>query len=337
MNFGIYTLANDVVYDQLVALLNSIDVNINSDCPVCIIPYNDQIDKVKQEIKKRSNVTLFDNYEYLKEWDNFVKEIWQVHPKAKESKFSRPPWYQGFVHRKFASFNGNFDNFVFFDADSLAMKPIENILKKLESYDLVFDDWEHSKRGESTEVNVAAVADYLNCNESDIYPQLHCDSFFGSKRGLFDTEKLNNLKEIVIEAQVKGVRHRAWWSTSALFGYLTLLTNYSMFNFTLSPDPQDRTGNCADSDPFINQGNVLYNQEGSKPIHRIHYMNYSSAGFARLCQGEDVNIRYRDIFLHYRFLYEKEQKPRELKPVNLVTKAHRKVNNLSNKIKRSLG
>ncbi|WP_375539518.1 hypothetical protein [Planktothrix sp. FACHB-1365] len=35
---GIYTLANDVVFDQLVALLNSIEVNISPDIPVCVIP-----------------------------------------------------------------------------------------------------------------------------------------------------------------------------------------------------------------------------------------------------------------------------------------------------------
>ena len=35
---GIYTLANDRVFDQLVALLNSIEVNISPDIPVCVIP-----------------------------------------------------------------------------------------------------------------------------------------------------------------------------------------------------------------------------------------------------------------------------------------------------------
>lgn len=33
---GIYTLANDVVLDQLVALLNSIERNVGKDIPVCV-------------------------------------------------------------------------------------------------------------------------------------------------------------------------------------------------------------------------------------------------------------------------------------------------------------
>jgi hypothetical protein len=32
---GIYTLANDKAFDQLVALLNSIEANYSEDAPVC--------------------------------------------------------------------------------------------------------------------------------------------------------------------------------------------------------------------------------------------------------------------------------------------------------------
>ena len=63
--FGIYTLANDVVYDQLVALLNSIEVNISPDIPVCVIPYDERLNQVKLEVNSRKNVTLFDNWELL--------------------------------------------------------------------------------------------------------------------------------------------------------------------------------------------------------------------------------------------------------------------------------
>jgi hypothetical protein len=33
---GVYTLANDVVFDQLVALLNSIEKNVSPDIPVSV-------------------------------------------------------------------------------------------------------------------------------------------------------------------------------------------------------------------------------------------------------------------------------------------------------------
>ncbi|MBW4452507.1 MAG: hypothetical protein KME55_07310 [Nostoc indistinguendum CM1-VF10] len=88
---------------------------------------------------------------------------------------------------------------------------------------------------------------------------------------------------------------------------MTWKSNFPLFNFTLSPNGQDRTGNCANSDPFVNIDNVLYNQDELKPIHCIHYMNYSSSDFAHLSQGEDVKICYRDEFLYYRFLKEPQK------------------------------
>ena len=69
---GIYTLANDNVYNQLVALLNSIEVNIGVDIPVCVIPYNSSLNLVKAEVDKRNNVTLFDDIEAIAYWENFA-------------------------------------------------------------------------------------------------------------------------------------------------------------------------------------------------------------------------------------------------------------------------
>jgi hypothetical protein len=106
-NEGIYILANDIVYDQLVALLNSIDQNIGLHIPICVIPYDNRLTKVIKEIESRPNVTLFDNLSVLEKWDKFIEEIWEHHPRAKEPKYKRPNWYKGFVHRKFCAFQGN--------------------------------------------------------------------------------------------------------------------------------------------------------------------------------------------------------------------------------------
>lgn len=330
---GIYTLANDTVYDQLVALLNSIEKNIGNHIPVCVIPYNDQLSKVKLEIQSRPNVTLFSNFSVIKQWDDFINDVWEAHPRAKDPKYLRPGWYKGFVHRKFAAFEGEFERFVFFDADSLAMKPIDDVFERLEKTDLVFNDWEHSKRGDKPEVIPEKLAEKLNCPVADIYPQFHCDSFFGSKYGLFNGEVLARLKNFLIDDQaIQCVRDRCWWSTSALFSIMTIKENCSFFNFTQSENAQERTGNCADADPFIYKDGVLYNEQGLKPLHRIHYMNYPSIGFTRLCQGEAVNIRYADTFLDYRFLKDPSQKPQTLKPPSSLTKMNRELNKIIKKV-----
>jgi hypothetical protein len=84
----------------------------------------------------------------------------------------------------------------------------------------------------------------------------------------------------------------------------------------------------------VNIDNVLYNEQGQKPIHRIHYMEYSSQDFANLCKGIDANICYKDVFLHYRFLKNPEQKPSQLKPPSAFSKMTRQLQKAMGKMKR---
>lgn len=334
---GIYTLANDVVYDQLVALLNSIEANVNPDIPVCVIPYDERIDRVKQELHSRPNVTLFENWDSIGRWEEFAHQVWAAHPRTSQTRLSRPKWYQGHLQRKFAAFDGLFDKFVFYDADSLAMKPLNDVFEKLDNYDFVFDDWEHVKPEPVAALNISVIESSGLYKEADIRPKIHCGSFFGSKRGFFDATELSRLKEQLIEKrEVEWINGHGWWDDVFLFNYLTLRCDRPLFNFTLSPNGQDRTGNCADADPFVNVDNVLYNEQGLKPIHRLHYMNYSSRDFARLCKGEDVDIRYKDVFLYYRFLKQPELKPKELKPPSLFVKSNRNLQTVIQKIKRTI-
>jgi hypothetical protein len=62
-------------------------------------------------------------------------------------------------------------------------------------------------------------------------------------------------------------------------------------------------------------------------------MNYSSKDFARLCEGYDADIRYKDEFLYYRFLKNPEQKPKQLKPLTLPEKINKKIKAIKQKIK----
>ena len=321
---GIYTLANDTVCDQLIALLNSIEHNVSPDIPICVIPYDDRLEKVKREIDSRSNVTLFDNQESLQRWENFAQQVAKAHPVAVKTKLSHPRWTNGRLHRKLAVFDGLFDKFVFYDGDSLAMKPLSGVFEKLDKYDFVFDDWEHKKPESVAALNLSLIEKTGLYKKEEVRAKLHCSSFFGSRRGLFEPQELSiMLKRLTEEREVEWINGNGWWDDAFLLNYLTLRCDRPLYNFTLSPDGKDRTGNCADADPFVNVDNVLYNQQGLKPIHRIHYMNYSSQDFARLCQGEDVNIRYKEEFLYYRFWKNLEDKPKVLKQPSLVTKLNR--------------
>ena len=62
---GICTLANDYVFDQLVALLNSIDVILGSEIPVCIYPFDDQTERISVAIANRPNVFIYQDQESI--------------------------------------------------------------------------------------------------------------------------------------------------------------------------------------------------------------------------------------------------------------------------------
>ncbi|TAD74149.1 MAG: hypothetical protein EA001_15820 [Oscillatoriales cyanobacterium] len=63
---GLYTLANDVVLEQVLALLNSIEANAGrradgSPDPVIICPYDDWLDRLWATIADRPHVQLWDD------------------------------------------------------------------------------------------------------------------------------------------------------------------------------------------------------------------------------------------------------------------------------------
>ena len=65
-------------------------------------------------------------------------------------------------------------------------------------------------------------------------------------------------------------------------------------------------------------------------------MGYKSRNFHYLCQGEDVDIPHRDVFLHYRFLDEPEKAPKSLKKVNSGTQFVRQCGQGVKKLKNRL-
>lgn len=306
MKRGIYTLANDAVYDELVALLNSIEINVSTSIPVCIIPYDDNLKLVRAEIKKRTNVFLFEDYKSIEKWEKFSKEVWNAHPDAGRKK----TWLShGHTCRKFCIFDGPFDEFVFYDVDSLAMKPLDKVFAKLKKYDFVFDDWEHKKDKDILMLNLDLLQE-KGFDIEKVKKEIHGFDFLGGKKNAFD-ENNDQIDSVVLKGLGAG-------DDVPLFNYLTL--GKIKYNFTQSKNPRDRTGNCANADPFVEKNHILYNQEGMKPIHRIHFMGYGSGRFSRLAKGEDAGIPYQNVWLHYRFLKEQERMPKGLSKVGFIKK-----------------
>ncbi|GAX36977.1 Npun_R2821/Npun_R2822 family protein [Nodularia sp. NIES-3585] len=303
---GIYTLANDVVYDQLVALLNSIEANAGRQIPVCVIPYNENIDKVKAEIASRANVSLFDDSASLARWGEFGSRIYKSHTRSQQIIQQRglKNKYRNERFRKFCCLDGLFDKFIFFDADTLLMKPVDYVYQKLDEYDWVTNDFQYQSDLNYvfnwTEEKIKEVFQIENFRNN-----IFCSGWFASKKNIIDDAMLANLRDKLESGEVDVLHWVA--SDQTLINYLVLRSGISYYNYACH---DQATGNHWSS-KFDVVDNILYDH--GQALTYLHYMSISSSKFKTLCSGEDVEIPYRDVFLHYRYLKSPEERPKSFK------------------------
>ena len=100
----------------------------------------------------------------------------------------------------------------------------------------------------------------------------------------------------------------------SLLNYLVARSKISFYNFGYS-QPEQVTGNHWSSQ-FDVIDDVLYDK--GRRLTYLHYMSISAAKINQLCAGEDVEIPYRDVFLHYRYLNSPETRPKLTYPNLLV-------------------
>ncbi len=335
MTNGIYTLANDVVYDQLVALLNSIEANAGRDIPVCVIPYNNQLDKVKAELEKRDNVTLFEDQDSITYWEDFATQAWTAHSKAQKVWQERgvSGIYRLTRHRKYCCFDGPFEKFIFFDADTLLMRPIDYVYQKLDEYNWVTNDYQYK----------SAITYIFDCPEEEllkifspetIKSQIFCSGWFASKRGIFDSAMRVKLLEHLKSGEADVMAWRD--SDQTLLNYMVWRSGISFYNFAYAGDKQATGSHC--SSKFDEIDHVLYDQ--GQPITYIHYMSVPSSQFTQLCSGEDTDIPYKELFLHYRYFKSLNERPILKRPSFFEQKKrefykffNQKIDNLNHKLR----
>lgn len=327
---GIYTLANDVIYDQLVALLNSIEVNVSPDFPVCVIPYDDNLERVKAEIKTRKNVELLTNKNIIDRWEDFSTQIWQVHPSAMNS------WQAKGItgvnrlgmHRRFCAFDSEspFDQFIYFDGDVLVLNSIDYIFEQLNKNDFVVYDFQYKDLSHVYDIDSNKLSTIFS--EERTKKEIFCAGFYASKKGLFSEKQ----REWLIEKLASGEAEILYFNApdQSILNYMVMRLGISAYNFSLNLPIAERTGCSVTSPHFQFRDNVLYDQD--QRLTYLHYIGLHSSVFTRLCKGENLDFPYREIFLHYRYLHEPEKIPQfqtKLKPYNpppsLATRVIRKL------------
>lgn len=293
---GICTLANDYVFDQLVALLNSIEVFLGSDMPVCIYPFDEQIEKISAEVAKRPNVTIYDDQESINRWDEFM--LATAPERLNRSKFR----LYG-AHRRFCAFDGPFEKFIYLDADTLVMNSLAPVFDKLDSYDFVVYDFQFT--------DVSKIYNSSSPKLLQVFPQeridseIFCSGFYGSKKGIFSPEQqdwlISNLQNGESGILYEGAGEQP------LINYMVMRSGLAFYNFARELPDDEKTGCAIASQHFEDREHILYDR--GKRLTYIHFMGVTPKVTQELCAGENIIFPYRDVFLHYRFLHEPDKLP----------------------------
>ncbi|MGY6529766.1 MAG: Npun_R2821/Npun_R2822 family protein [Cyanobacterium sp.] len=304
---GIYTLANDVVVDQLIALLNSIRKNIG-DIPVAVIAYSDQLSNVKKEIKRFSNVELIDDFTLFEPWRHFSQEVWKAHPTAFDlwkNEGIKGVYRISCNHRYFAFDSlGLFDQFIYFDADVLTLNSVNLFFDNLNSHDLVIYDFQH--KDVSHIFNVKSDKLFEVFSESKIRKNIFCSGCFAGNKGIFSEQD----KDLILQNLGSGDAEILYLGApnQSVLNYMAMTSQKSIYNLALELPPEQKTGNSVTSPHFEYKDNLLYDK--GVRLTYLHYIGVPSSVFTRLCAGENLDFPYRDIFLHYRYLHEPEKMPK---------------------------
>ena len=325
---GICTLANDYVYDQLIALLNSIEAILGPDMPVCIYPYDDKTEKIAAAIAKRPNVQLYQDKESIQRWDEFVRNVWDTHPTARQrwSKVTNEPYHRVGTHRRYGAFDGPFDRFIYMDADTLLIGPVSPIFERLNHNDWVVYDFQYTDPSHVYELSSPKLTEIFPPER--IQSEIFCSGFYGSKKGIFDKDRRDWILAKLREGEAEVLYSMA--PDQTILNYMVMRLGISNYNLALNLPANQKTGCCVTSPHFEEKDRILYDK-GNRLTY-IHYIGLSSKLFTQVCAGENIDFPYRDLFLHYRYLHESENRPKFTSkprpynpPVSLATKVLRKL------------
>jgi len=303
---GICTLANDRVYDQLIALLNSIKAILGPDMPVCVYPYDDNTAKIAAEIARRPNVQLYNDRDSIQRWDKFVRDVWDTHPTAKErwKKTGNSEYHRVGTHRRYCAFDGPFDRFIYMDADTLVMGLMQPIFDQLNQHDWVVYDFQYTDIIHVYDVSSPKLTQVFTAERLEA--EIFCSGFYASKKDIFDRPKRDWLLSKLQQGEAEILYPMA--PDQTILNYMVMRSGISSYNLALELPENEKTGCCVTSLHFQDRNQILYDK-GNRLTY-IHYIGISSEYFTQLGAGENLDFPYRDLFLHYRYLEEPEKRPK---------------------------
>ncbi len=302
---GVYILANDVVLDQLIALIHSLEQNAGADLPICVVPYDDNTEQARAATQGYQQVQWFDDEVILAKWEAFATQIWQAHPTAFEAWAQRG--VQGVnrmgMHRRFCCFDGPFERFIYLDADILAMNSLDLLFDSLDDCDFVTYDFQYKNLSHVFDVNAPKLDDVFGRDR--LNTEIFCAGLYASKKGAFTDSMLADLLTHLRSGEATILYANG--PDQSILNYMVMKSGIKAINLSRTLPTASRTGCCVTSPHFEEKNHLLFDR-GVQLIY-LHYIGVGSKFFKRVCAGENITFPYRDLFLHYRYLKGNQQPP----------------------------
>ena len=273
---GVYFLANNKVFDQVVAFLRSFRAH-NPEIPLCLIPFDKDFEKVSA-LKDAYSFSIFDDAELLASCDTISER------------------FHGYVlgtYRKLIAWEAVFDAFIYIDVDTVV----------IESVDFAFEYLKHGPYVASHS-NIAAIRRWVwkeSIFSTNLLtePQIEFSAntgFFVSRRGLLP------MKHCVAKAagalELKDSMELDCMEQPFL-NYLVVTSGYAYTSLLqlyidgLAPNVSLEW--WAGTPGARVEGGKMYSPEGCPPVFLVHW-----AGKWKESGGSSDGLDYKELWDFYR-------------------------------------
>jgi hypothetical protein len=207
------------------------------------------------------------------------------------------------------------------------MNSLAEVFEKLDSYDFVVYDFQFKDVSKIYNINSPKLLEIFEQKRIDA--EIFCSGFYGSKRGIFNSEQRNLLISYLQNGEAEILYEGA--GEQPLINYMVMRCNLAIYNFAQQLPDNQTTGCSATSKHFEEREHLLYDRENQ--LTYLHYIGIPPNINQAVCAGENIEFPYRDLFLYYRYLHEPEKRPvfknppknyNEAPTRNLLTRALRK-------------
>lgn len=275
MSRGIYIVANDRVIDNAIALLNSIRY-YDQEVLVYLIPFNDNYQKVAEQLSTLHNVQIFPDLELIDKFTNRIGEIFDKDFLALPNKM-----------RKLVAWFGPLDEFIYIDTDIVVFEKIVDNLDKLSEVDFFCCDYHHAN-DKLRNIFSSVVKEQQIFSDSQLQDVFN-SGFWASRKGAITEQQMD-------ETLRECAAHREYFDFSEgvtdqpILNYLVLKLIAKRGN--LVKIPGGGPGSWAGSRNFQQQDYALYDRG-----QRLKYLHWAGIKM-------NSNSPYWELWKHYRYLHE---------------------------------